>query len=80
MRLDQDEIRAIASELAPRVAELLEARLSERPEWCMSVSEAAAWAKVEEHRIREAIKNGKLPCVRVGHAVRIRRSDLFGMR
>ena len=54
MRLDADEITALADALAPLVADVLERRLSERPEWAMSVSEAAAWANVTEDAIRHA--------------------------
>jgi len=42
MRLDSTEITAIATELAPLVADILEQRLSARPELAMSISEAAA--------------------------------------
>jgi len=71
MKLEQHEIDAIAEALAPRVAEILERRLAERPEWAMSVSEAAAWANVEQHVIRDAIKRGVLPCLRLGHSVEV---------
>ena len=79
MQLDNAEITAIADALAPKVADILERRLSSRPEWAMSVSEAAAWARVEPHTIRDAIKVGKLACLKIGRSVRIRRSDLFGL-
>ena len=80
MRLDDDEIRALASALAPAVADLLERRLAERPEWAYSIAEAAAWADVAEHVVRDAIADGRLPCVRLGRQIRIRRSDLYGVR
>lgn len=79
MKFDAAEITALADALAPAVADILEARLSERPEWAFSVSEAAAWANVPEESIRHAIRSGKLPCLRVGNNVRIRRCDLFGL-
>lgn len=79
MHLDDHEIRQLAESLAPLVANELERRFSERPEWAFSIPEAASWAKVPEDSIRHAIKTGKLPCVRVGRSVRIKRSDLFGM-
>ena len=77
MKLDSAEIDAIADALAPRVAEILERRLSERPELAMSIPEAAVYAQVEEHTIRNAIRVGRLPCFKVGHSTRIRRADLF---
>ena len=80
MRFDPDELDAIAESLAPRVADLLAERLETQPEWAMSISEAAAWARVEPHVIRDAIDAGRLPALRVGRQVRIRRSDLFGIR
>ncbi|HUT91916.1 MAG TPA: helix-turn-helix domain-containing protein [Thermoguttaceae bacterium] len=80
MKLDSDEITAIADALAPRVADILEARLSESPAWAMSIPEAAAWARVPEDAIRHAMKSGELPAVRIGRNVRIRRSDLFAIR
>lgn len=80
MKLDSSEIQAIADALAPKVADILERRFSERPEWAYSVSQAAAWADVEPHVIRDAIAGERLPVVRVGRSVRIRRCDLFGLR
>jgi excisionase family DNA binding protein len=80
MRLDHTEIQAIADALARHVADILERRLSERPEWAFSVGEAAAWAQVEPHVIRDAVADGRLPCIRIGRSVRIRRTDLFGLR
>ena len=80
MKLDAEEIEAIAEALAGRVAEILERRFSERPEWAFSVSEAAAWLRVEPHVIRDAIADGRLPCIRIGRSVRIRRCDLFEVR
>lgn len=80
MKLDPEEITAVADALAPRVAALLEQRLDQRPEWCFSVSEAAAWLACPEHVVRDAIEDGRLPAVRIGRAVRIRRSDLFAVR
>ena len=77
MRLDPPEISALAEALAPLVADLLEQRFSELPEWAFSVPQAAAWAQVEAHVIRDAVADGRLPCVRVGRSVRIRRCDLF---
>ena len=79
MHLDPAEIEAIAESLAPKVADILERRFSEQPEWAMSIPEAAAWAKVEPHVIRDALAAGRLPCVKVGRQIRIRRSDLFGV-
>ena len=80
MQFDPDEIDAIAEALAPRVAGLLAERLEQQPEWAFSVSQAAAWAQVEPHVIRDAISDGRLPAVRLGRQVRIRRSDLFAVR
>ncbi|MHC4406406.1 MAG: helix-turn-helix domain-containing protein [Planctomycetota bacterium] len=80
MRLDPPEIQAIAQALAPLVADELERRLSERPEWARSIPEAAAYAKVEPHVIRDAIADGRLPSIHVGRQIRIRRTDLFGLR
>jgi len=79
MRLEPSEIQAIATELAPLVADILEQRLSELPELAMSIPEAAAYARVEEHAIRNAIRDGRLPAIKIGHSVRIRRCDLFGL-
>jgi len=80
MRLDPDEIEQLAETLAPRVADLLERRLSERPELAFSVPEAAAWCRVETHTIRKAITDGRLACLKIGRSIRIRRSDLFAIR
>ncbi|MFH1921738.1 MAG: helix-turn-helix domain-containing protein [Planctomycetota bacterium] len=80
MKLDPDEIAAIAEALAPKVADILERRFSEQPQWALSVAEAASWAEVEPHVIRDAISDGRLPAVRIGRQVRIRRSDLFAVR
>ncbi len=77
MNLDPSEVQAIAESLAPLVANLLAERFESRPEWCFSVSEAASWLQVDEHVVRHAIRAGKLPAVRLGNQVRIRRSDLF---
>ena len=79
MRLEHEEIETLAGLLAPRIATLLAARLEARPEWAFSIREAASWAQVEPHVIRRAIADGKLPCVRIGRSIRIRRSDLFGI-
>lgn len=80
MRLDADEITAIADALAPRVADIIERRLCQLPDLAMSIPEAAEYAKVEEHTIRNAIRDGRLPHFKCGHQVRIRRSDLFGVK
>ena len=80
MKLEPDELEALAASLAPLVAAKLAERLEESPQWAMSVPEAAAWAKLEEHCIRGDIDSRRLPCVRVGRQVRIRRSDLFSIR
>ena len=80
MKLELSEIESLAESLASRVADLLEHRLSERPEWCFSISEAASWLQVDEHAVRHAIRVGKLPAVKVGNNVRIKRSDLFVVR
>ncbi|NLS97990.1 MAG: helix-turn-helix domain-containing protein [Planctomycetaceae bacterium] len=77
MRLDPEEIEAIAEALAPRVADILERRLSDLPQWAMSIPEVAAWARVEEYIVREAVRNGSLPCIKLGRSVRIKRSDIF---
>ena len=80
MRWDSDEIDALAETLAPKLVDLIVRRLEERPEWAMSIPEAAAWARVEPHVIRRAIADGRLPCLRIGRSVRIRRADLFRVR
>ena len=80
MKLDASEVRAIAQSLAPIVADILAERFESRPEWCFSPSEAAAWLQVDEHVVRHAIRAGKLPAVKLGNQVRIRRSDLFLVR
>ena len=77
MRLDPDEISAIAQSLAPLVADILERRLGKTPQWAMSISAAAAWANVPEDAIRHAIRAGKLPAIKIGNQIRIRRADLF---
>jgi len=79
MKFEPDEINAIAESLAPRVADILEARLSESTTWAMSIPEAAAWARLPEDAVRHAIRTGRLPAVQVGRNVRIRRCDLFGI-
>ena len=79
MRLEAPEIDALAEDLAPRVAALLAEHLDARPQWAMSVAEAAAWASVPEHVVRQAIADGRLPCIRLGRQLRVRRSDLFGL-
>ena len=80
MHLDAEEIKALAQALVPAVADALERRLCELPELAMSVPEAAAYIRVEETAIRNAIRDGRLPCCKIGHSVRIRRSDLFTVR
>jgi excisionase family DNA binding protein len=80
MRLDPSEIEAFADSLANRVADILEQRLSERPELACSIQEAAAIVNVPEHVVRDACEDGRLPCFRAGRSVRIRRSDLFAIR
>ncbi len=77
MNLDPSEIQAIAQALAPAVADILAERFESRPEWCFSISEAAAWLQVDEHVVRHAIRAGKLPAVKLGNQVRIKRADLF---
>lgn len=80
MRLDPSEIEALADALAPKVAHIIERRLSEQPQLALSVPEAAAYIRVEQHAIRNAIAAGRLPVCKIGHQVRIRRSDLFTLR
>lgn len=80
MKLDPEEIQAIAQALAPAVADIIEQRLCELPELAMSIPEAAAIARVEEHSIRNAIRDGRLPSFKCGHSVRIRRADLFTVK
>jgi len=79
MHLDGSEIRAIADALAPRVADLIAQRLDERPELAMSISEAAALIAVEQHVIRAAIADGRLPFLKLGRSIRIKRADLFAL-
>ncbi len=80
MQLDPSEIQAIADALAPRVADILERRLSELPELALSIPEAAAYVKIPEHTLRNAIRDGRLPAAKIGHQVRIRRCDLFNLQ
>ena len=80
MNLDPQEIQAIALALAPAVADILERRLSKRPEWAFSISEASAYAAVPEDAIRHAIKAKKLRTLKIGNNLRILRSDLFAAR
>lgn len=80
MILTDSEIAAIAQALAPVVADILEERFSRQPEWAFSIPEAAAYAQVEEHVIRDAIADGRLACIKIGRSIRIRRSDLFAVR
>lgn len=80
MRLEPSEIQAIADALAPMVADIVERRLSELPELAMSIPEAAAYVRVDETVVRSAIKAGRLPHCKIGHQLRIRRSDLFTVR
>ena len=79
MHLDPAEITAIADALVPRLVDQLERRFEQRPEWAMSISEAAAWCQVEPHVLRDAISDGRLPCIKIGRSIRIRRSDLFAI-
>lgn len=80
MNLDPQEIRAIATELAPAVADLLEERFSRQPAWAFSVSEAAAFADVPEDSIRHGVKVGKIRSLKIGNNLRILRADLFAVR
>jgi excisionase family DNA binding protein len=80
MRLDAAEIQAIAEALAPAVADILERRLTALPQLALSIPEAAAMIQAEPHVIRDAIADGRLPALRLGRSVRIRRSDLFRVR
>ncbi len=77
MQLDQEEIAAIAAALAPLTADILRREICEWPEMAKSIPEAAAYVQVEEHTIRNAIRDGRLPHFKCGHQVRIRLSDLF---
>ena len=77
MQFDSDEIRELAAALAPLVADIIEARLDDRPEWCRSVAEVAAWLDMPQSKVREAISSGRLPCIRIGRSIRIRKADLF---
>ena len=79
MRLDPAEITAIAEALCPLVTDALARRLEESPQWAMSIPEAAAWCQVEPHVLRDAISDGRLPCIKIGRSIRIRRSDLFAI-
>ena len=80
MKLEPEEIEALAEALAPMIADLLAERLEQRPEWSFSVAEAAAWAKVPEYVVRDAVADGRLPSLRIGRSIRIRRLDLFRVR
>lgn len=80
MRLDREEIQAIAEALAPLTADILKREVCEWPEMAKSIPEAAAYAKVEESTIRNAIRDGRLPHFKCGHQVRIKLSDLFTVR
>ena len=79
MRLEPDEVQAIAEARVQRVADILERRLGELPALAMSIPEAAAIARVEEHVVRDAIADGRLPAFKIGKSWRIKRSDLFGL-
>ena len=48
------------------------------PELC-TVREAAGFMRVDEKTIRRWTSDGRLPCVRVGGLVRLRRADLAEM-
>ena len=80
MQFDREEIEHLARALAPQIADILEARLSELPQWAFSIAEAAAWARLPEHVVRAAVANGRLRVVHVGRQLRIRRSELFGLK
>ena len=43
----------------------------------LTPKETAAFLKVHERTVRRWIKNGKIPCVRVGGTVRVARRDLL---
>jgi excisionase family DNA binding protein len=49
---------------------------SDQPESLLTVAEVAEWLKLNQQTIRNWIDAGDLPAVRVGRAVRIKRSDL----
>jgi excisionase family DNA binding protein len=48
---------------------------AERDESFLTVAEVADWFKVNQQTVRNWIDQGRLPAVRVGRRVRIRRSD-----
>ena len=77
MRLDHDEIEQIADALIGPLADALERRLSESPEWARSIAEIAAFCDIPERTVRDAIESGRLPCIKIGRQIRVRRSDLF---
>jgi excisionase family DNA binding protein len=48
---------------------------ADRDESFLTVAEVAEWFKVNQQTVRNWIDQGRLPAVRVGRRVRIRRSD-----
>lgn len=80
MRLDPSEIQQIADALVGPLADALERRLSESPEWARSIPECAAYLDMSERTIRDAIESGRLPAIKIGRQIRVRRSDLFLVR
>ena len=48
---------------------------ADRDESFLTVAEVADWFKVNQQTVRNWIDQGRLPAVRVGRRVRIRRSD-----
>ena len=80
MRLEPQEITDLANALAPLVADIILRQLNDLPELAKSIPEAAAFCQVEEYQIRDAIAAGRLPHIKIGRSVRIRRSDLFAVR
>lgn len=80
MKFDHDEIQALATALAPAVADIILQRLDDLPGLAKSIPEAAAFCQVEEYQIRDAIASGRLPHIKIGRSVRIRRSDLFAAK
>lgn len=48
---------------------------ADREETFLTVAEVAEWLKVNQQTVRNWIDQGRLPAVRVGRRVRIKRSD-----
>lgn len=52
------------------------AALRECPPWIMDVDELAVVLKRSERSVREDIRRGRIPHVRLGGSIKVRRADL----